>query len=144
MYRGLKLCCIFLEALQHNSNYRTRLKASIFAYQDREGYNCLVAPFDSMVRYGNRNNLNFSIEQFNQNNLIFRDSFQIEAMVEYLIQLGDQHKLNLAQILNHKTKNGTTLFYMASSYSEKFAKILIQRNIRVNTVDQKFMTPELK
>ena len=62
-----------------------------------------------MVRYGNRNNLNFSIEQFNQNNLIFRDSFQIEAMVEYLIQLGDQHKLNLAQILNHKAKNGTTL-----------------------------------
>ena len=97
-----------------------------------------------MVRYGNRNNLNFSIEQFNQNNLIFRDSFQIEAMVEYLIQLGDQHKLNLAQILNHKAKNGTTLFYMASSYSEKVAKILIQRNIRVNTVDQKFMTPEFK
>ena len=66
---------------------------------------------------------------------------EIEATVEYLIQLADQNNLNMTQILNHKAKDGTTLFDQAAYYSEKLAKILIQRNVKVNTVDQKFETP---
>ena len=66
---------------------------------------------------------------------------EIEATVEYLIQLADQHKLNMTQILNHKTKDGVTLFDQAAYFSEKVANMLIQRNVKVNTVDQKFMIP---
>ena len=69
---------------------------------------------------------------------------EIEATVEYLIRLGDQYNLNMDEILNHKAKNGTTLFYMAAYYSEKLAKILIQRNVKVNTVDSRFMIPTFR
>ena len=66
---------------------------------------------------------------------------EIEATVEYLIQLGDQHNLNMNEILNHKAKDAVTLFWWAAHYSEKLAKILIQRNVKVNTVDNTFMIP---
>ena len=66
---------------------------------------------------------------------------EIESSIEYLIDLGDQYNLNMDEILNHKAKNGHTLFTQAAYYSEKVAKILIQRNVKVNTVDDRFMTP---
>ena len=66
---------------------------------------------------------------------------EIEATIEFLIQLGDQYNLNMEEILNHKGHDGTTLFYKATFYSEKVAKMLLQRNVKVNTVDDKFMTP---
>ena len=91
-----------------------------------------------MTAYYQRNNQNLP----SASNDLFREN---EATVEYLIQLADQHKLNTRQILNHKGKDGTTLFYLAAYFSEKMAKILIQRNdVEVNTVDQLFMTPEFR
>ena len=69
---------------------------------------------------------------------------EIEATVEYLIQLGDQHNLNMNEILNHKAKDAVTLFWWAAHYSEKLAKTLLQRNIKVQTVDYKFETPPFR
>ena len=87
-----------------------------------------------MAKYKNRNNDNYPSASTG----LFSE---IEATVEYLIRLGDQYNLNMDEILNHKTKNGVTLFTQAAYYSKKVAKILIQRNVKVNTVDQKFLTP---
>ena len=90
--------------------------------------------FDMMTQYKNRNNENFPSASTG----LFSE---IEATIEYLIRLGDQYNLNMDEILNHKAKDGKTLFYKAAIYSEKLAKILIQRNVKVNTVDDKFMIP---
>ena len=113
------------------------LKTSIFAHQDQDGYNCLISVFDLMTQYFIRNNKN----RPSASTGLFTE---IEATVEYLIQLGDKHNLNMTQILNHKIKKGLTLFYKAAFYSEKVAKILIQRNVKVNTVDDTFLTPNFK
>ena len=56
---------------------------------------------------------------------------EIELTIEYLIQLGDQYNLNMKNVLNHKGLNGTTLFSKAAYYSEKLAKMLLQRNIKL-------------
>ena len=70
---------------------------------------------------------------------------EIESTVEYLIQLVDQHKLNMTQILNHKAMDGRTLFWVAADFSEKVANMLIQKNeVKVNTVDDKFMIPPFR
>ena len=90
-----------------------------------------------MTRYVNENNRNFPSASTG----LFRE---IEATIEYLIRLGDQYNLNMDEILNHKTNDGHTLFWWAAYYSEKVAKILLQRNVKVNTVDHKFMTPPFK
>ena len=90
-----------------------------------------------MGHYRLRNNQNFPSASTG----LFRE---IEATIGYLIRLGDQYNLNMDEILNHKTKNGTTLFYKAAYYSEKIGKILIQRNVKVNTVDHKFMTTSFR
>ena len=97
----------------------------------------MIAAFDLTATYRNRNNDNFPSASTG----LFRE---IEATVEYLIRLGDQYNLNMDEILNHKTKDGITFFWQAAYYSEKLAKILIQRNVKVNTVDQKFLTPSFR
>ena len=97
----------------------------------------MIASFDLMGYYTYHNNDNYP----DASTGLFRE---IEATIEYLIRLGDQYNLNMNEILNHKAKDGTTLFYQAAYYSEKMAKILIQRNVKVNTVDEKFMTPSFQ
>ena len=87
--------------------------------------------------YRNRNNDNFPSASTG----LFSE---IEATVEYLIRLGDQYNLNMDKILNHKAKDGVTLFGVATYYSEKVANILIQRNVKVNTVDDMFMIPTFR
>ena len=90
--------------------------------------------FDLMSKYKNKNNDNdpdASIGLFSE----------IEATIEFLIEWGDQYNLNMEAILNHKGNDGKTLFWWAAYYSEKVATMLLQRNVKVNTVDQKFMIP---
>ena len=117
-------------------HYRTRLKTSVFAYQDQVGWNCLISAFQLMGQY---ENLNGNYPEVSTG--LFTE---IEATVEYLIQLAEQHDLDMRQILNHKTKNGTTLFWQAASFSEKLAKILLEKNVEVKTVDNIFMTPQFR
>ena len=42
---------------------------------------------------------------------------EAEETVLYLIQLGDQHGVDMDKVLNAVTKNGTTLFYRATLFS---------------------------
>ena len=90
-----------------------------------------------MAQYKHRNNDNYpdaSVGLFTE----------IEATIEFLIQLGDQYNLNMEMILNHKANNGITLFWWAAYHSEKVAKMLLQRNVKVNTIDQKFDIPTFR
>ena len=48
------------------------------------------------------------------------------------------------EILNHKAKDGTTVFWWAADYSEKLADMLLQRNTKVNTLGQRFETPPFR
>ena len=93
------------------------LKTSIFAHQDQDGYNCLIVSFDLMSHYNYRNNGNYPSTSTG----LF---CEIEATVEYLIQLADQYNLKTIEILNHKEKAGRTLFAAAAYFSEKVAKLL--------------------
>ena len=91
----------------------------------------------------------YSIDLYRINNQRYPDTstglfVEIEAAVEYLIQLGDQYELNMDKILNHKAKDGTTVFWWAADYSEKLAEILVKRNTKVNTLGQRFETPPFR
>ena len=97
----------------------------------------MIGALEFMNKYRNRNSKKYP----DASNRLFSE---IELTVEYLIQLGDQHKLNMNEILNHKSKNGSTLFFIAASFSEKLARMLMQRNVKVNIVDQKFMIPHFR
>ena len=93
----------------------------------------MIAAFDLMSWYKikTKNFPDASVGLFNEK----------EATIEYLIRLGDQHNLNMGEMLNHKGRNGTTLFDQAAYFSKNLAKMLLQRNVKVNTVDHKFMIP---
>ena len=94
----------------------------------------MIVAFDLMSWYRLKNNGNFP----NASVGLFTE---IEATVEYLIQLAYRSGLIIEDVLNHKGKNGKTLFWMAAYFSEKVAKMLLEKNVKVNTVDQKFMIP---
>ena len=65
----------------------------------------------------------------------------IEESVAYLIDLAKKFDLNLKKILNQTTKHEATLFFQASAFSEKITKRLIKEQVKVNSINDKFMTP---
>ena len=65
----------------------------------------------------------------------------IEESVEYLIDLAKKFKLDLKKILDHTTKSGEALFGAASVYSGKITKRLIEEKVKVNSINDMFMTP---
>ena len=64
-----------------------------------------------------------------------------EESVEYLIELGDKHGVDMKTVLDETTKCGETMFHKATWLSEKLSKHLLQRGVKTNTVNSSFMTP---
>ena len=70
-----------------------------------------------------------------------RTLHEIEESCFYLIDLAKCLNLELKKILNHTAKDGTTLFFVASVCSERITRRLLEENVQVNCVDDKFVTP---
>ena len=92
----------------------------LFAYKDHKGSNCLMEPIWS----GN--------------------SKSAEESLIYLIELGDQHGVDMAKVLNETDNGGGTLFYYATLRSKQLALYLFKRGVKVNTVDKSFSTPSFR
>ena len=105
---------------------------SVFDYEDQNGYSCMITLFEMANGYRNKNN-----EKYPSGTML-RD---IEESAEYLIDLAKKFDLNMNKILNHTAKNGLTVFFQASIFSEKITKRLIEEKVKVNSVDHKFVTP---
>ena len=65
----------------------------------------------------------------------------IEESCLYMIELARSSNLELEKILNQTTKNGDTLFFTASVYSEKITKRLLVEPVQVNSITDTFVTP---
>ena len=66
---------------------------------------------------------------------------EIEESCSFLIELAKSAKLDLGKILNHTTKNGVTLFFDASAFSNKLTTQLLTQNVKVNSIGHNFVTP---
>ena len=86
----------------------------------------------STFLYRNRNN------NKNPSGPMLRD---LEESIFYLIDLAKCFNLDLKKILNHTTKSGYTLFFLASICSERITRRLLEENVQVNSVNQDFVTP---
>ena len=105
---------------------------SVFNLQDHEGFNCLTVLFQMATKYRIKNNFEYPFGQMLDD---------IEESCLYLIQLAKSVKLDLDKILNHTTKNGDTLVLSASIFSERIMQQLLKENVRVNSINDVFLTP---
>ena len=69
---------------------------------------------------------------------------EIEESVQMLIEMGETNNGDMNRVLNHTAKDGQTLFYKASMYSEKVASQLLDRRVNVNNVEYLFQTPQFR
>ena len=118
--------------LAKESENEEKVVKGVFEFQDHEGFNCLISLFQMATKYRNRNNGKYPSGPMLD---------YIEESCSFLIQLAKSAQLDLDSILNHTTKSGKTLFAEASFYSEKITKQLLIENVRVNSIDNMFMTP---
>ena len=109
-----------------------KVARSVLEYQNREGGNCLMSLFQ-MASY-NR----YEKSRDYPSGLMMND---IEESCVYLIDLAKAFNLNLEKILNHTAKNGFTLFFEATRYSETITRRLLEENVHVNSIIYTFTTP---
>ena len=96
----------------------------------------MISAFDTMGGYmaETGNEPDSSMPLFNE----------IESTIFYLIKLTDDNKLNVRNVLNWVTDDGSTLFARAAVFSESLALELLSRNVDVKTVDHLFQTVPFK
>ena len=104
---------------------------SVLEFQNDEGYSCLQTTFE--MGNGHRKRT----DKYPSGPLMH----DIEESCFYLIDLAKRFNLDLKKILNHTARDGTTLFSLASIFSETLTRQLLEENVRVNSVDDKFLTP---
>ena len=127
----IKAFLVSLMTLATTTDMKT-LMNDIFDYRSKNGLNCLIEAFHMASKYTNANK---KLPDATEPMLI-----EIEETILYLIQLGDQHGVDMDKVLNAVTKNGKTLFHRATFYSERVARFLLTKNVKVNSVDQFFQT----
>ena len=113
-------------------------------FKDENNNNCLIATL-KMISYcflseSSALNSTFTSNSSSDENL-FR---KMEETIIFLIEDCEKHGLSTDSILNHQNEIGETLFYYASMYSEKVSLFLLKRNVKINTVNQMFMTPSFR
>ena len=116
---------------------KATLVTSLFDYKSKNGANCLIVSFAMPIWYRNKTGA--------APDATTGLMPEINKTIRYLIKLGDDHKVDMARVLNQTTKTGQTLFMGASSFSEEVASDLLRRRcVDVNTVNNIFMTPSFK
>ena len=69
---------------------------------------------------------------------------EIESLFIYLIQLAEKNNIDMDRLINVTDYAGESLFHAATVYSEKISIELIKRNVKVNTIDNNFITPRFR
>ena len=101
-------------------------------FRDDLGANCLTILFQMPTAYRSTTKKFLSGE-------MLRD---IEESCLFLIRKAKESELDLAKLLNHMTTHGSTLFSLASAFSETMTKqLLTEKVVRVNSIDLAFLTP---
>ena len=108
----------------------------LFTFADTKGNNCLLAVFNMLEGYY------FEPGNCPDSNLPFFN--EIESTVFFLIKWAEDNNLNMDAILNWTSKNGKTLFWFATLFSEQLALNLLKRNVNVKTVDDLFSIPTFR
>ena len=115
-------CCQFFprqEALEKlielgkQSETDKEVAKSVLEFQHQTGHSCLIVTFNMANKYRNRNNGEYPSGPM---------LHEIEETIFYLIDLAKCFNLDLKKILNHTTKSGETLFFLASIYSETITR----------------------
>ena len=109
-----------------------KLVQTIFSYEFRGG-NCLFAATHMMREYSAQTNQmpDSSIGMFND----------YESLFIYLLQLAERNNVDIDRVINHTTDAGSSLLHHSTLYSEKISLELINRNVKVNRIDNRFVTP---
>ena len=71
----------------------------------------------------------------------------IEETFFFLIDFAARQKIkddDLIAVLNRTSDNGTTVFSRASTFSEKICEYLLSKNVKVNSVNDQFLTPSMR
>lgn len=124
-----------LFSLDTTSDKATAVK-KVLDYTDKIGSNCLMNCFDLAVGY--------SQETGDLPELTTGMMAEIENTIQFLIKLGNMKRVDMKSVLNHTTKEGSTLFLLASYYSEKLTYQLLHRRVDVKTVNFSFLTPSFR
>lgn len=108
----------------------------VLSITDKDGCNCLMACFELAVQYRRETG-----KYPEQTTGLMAD---IEGCVQYLIEKGKSNNVDVNLLLNHTSRHGNTLFHLASQFSEKLAKQLLDLNVNVKTVNDSFITPSFR
>ena len=68
----------------------------------------------------------------------------IEETFEFLIEMGRDNGVDMNKVINHVTKSGETLFMASTIFSERVALLLTTMNVKVNEINNLFITVQLK
>ena len=105
---------------------------SVLEFENHQGFTCMQSLFHLA-------NISAKVDK-NLGSMLS----DVEESCEYLIDLAKFHNLDSTKYLNHTSKNGWTLFFQASKYSESITKRLLEENVHVNSVSDFFQTPEFE
>ena len=61
-----------------------------------------------------------------------------------MLKLAEQNDVDIDPLVNNTDKTGKSFFYLATVHSEKISLELINRNVKVNRIDNKFNTPDFR
>ena len=123
----------YLISLDTTSGDEATVMKNVLEYTNEDGYNCIMACFELATWY--------RIETDEYPEPTTGMMTEVEDSIQMLIQLGETNNVDMKRVLNQVGKNGSTLFTLASVYSEKVASQLLDRRVNVNTVDALFQTP---
>ena len=107
---------------------------TILEFQDENGHNCLMACYNMLYEYVGKGN------DLNQTPM----KKPTEETIEFLIGMGRESGVDMERVINNMTKDGITMFYLSTLYSEKVALLLIKMNVKVNEITSSFDTVEFQ
>ena len=127
-------CCLFfpvrkaLRKLLQLGNQNEHFFAGVLEFHDNKGFNPLICLSNMATQYTNATKK-------------YPSSSMVQGIEESF--LAKSNNLDLVKILNQTTKDGETLFYKAS-FSESITWFLLRENVKVNSVNDVFQTPNFR
>ena len=108
----------------------------LFFNHEHDGGNHLRDTFLMMVKYFSQTKeiTNSAIVMFNE----------FESLFIYMLQLAEQNKVDVDRGINWTDYTGATLIHFATALSEKIALALIKLDVKVNRIDNAFVTPHFR
>ena len=107
----------------------------IFTHE-KAGRNCLHIAFKMMQDYYNETGQlpNRSFEALNW----------FEEYFIYLLDLAEQNHVDKKRAINKTDKTGISIFHLATLFSELVSNALMSLDVKVNRIDNQFITPDFR